>query len=116
MSAELSQLTSKRFLEWQAVADGAEKIKHLLPTQIWEMFFTIRAFFLRIAHVLMRESVKEEMMPWREDPGIHQILSRILPEEEIKASFQLETEALIQIRQNLEARFLQRIRVESEAL
>ena len=55
-----------------------------------------------------------EMMPWREDPGIHQILSRILPEEEIKASFQLETEALIQIRQNLEARFLQRIQQEND--
>ncbi len=116
LAGVLARLTDKRILEWQQVTDGAENLKHLVSEEVWRLFFLSRAFWLRIANVLIRESKKKPMMSWREDQGIHDLLSQILPKNEVEKCLAPDIGALTFVRQSLEAKLIKTLRKESEKI
>ena len=53
---------------------------------MWLRFFVYRAFMGRLAHVFSRGKGAGHVEDWKSDSGIKQILSFVLPEQDVEAT------------------------------
>ena len=107
----LDALRHDELERWGDVLDPVENDRHILGESLWLLAYVVRAVFGRIGVILIRERQSRIMMPWRDDGGIHQLLSHVCTQEEIAELRSQPTGAVHWLRNHLEAKVLEGIRV-----
>ncbi|QNO27243.1 hypothetical protein EEB18_021480 [Sphingopyxis sp. OPL5] len=74
--------------------------------RLWLIFFIIRAVYMRSSLLIARSFQKGDYNDWRQDDGIRQLLSAILPEQLVADVRSRPTGGLTMAIDQLEARFL----------
>ena len=86
-----------------------ERVRPFVGEYLWSLFFSYRAFLLRVVILVFFERAKDEPKFWKLDSGVNQILGAVLPQPEM-TRFKAKEIGAIQYAQTLiERKFISHV-------
>lgn len=80
-AALIQDVTDETIAAVLQASKSVERYRPHLGETLWSQFFIYRAFLGRIGHLIARGKEEGRFSDWRDDDGVRQILSQVLPEE-----------------------------------
>lgn len=80
-SASISDINQNYLLEVAKETETVAQLRPFIGEMLWYTFFSYRAFLFRIAGLIEMGKARSNIIDWREDDGVKQIIENTFPQE-----------------------------------